>query len=67
MLDAALWQTQWTCGRSGCGGHGGVAEAVDVVDAVDAVGHGCDEGPGDMERKERVFCSHIGSKNISIF
>jgi len=50
-----MWRTWWSCRGSG------------LVDAVDAVGHGRDEGPGDMERKERVFCSHIGSKNISIF
>jgi len=54
-----------------------VVSAVDVVDAdtvdlrtcglVDAVGCGRDQGPWDMERKDRVFCSHIGSKNTSIF
>ena len=53
-----MWWTRRTCRRGGCGGHGGL---------VDAVGHGRDQGPWDMERKDRVFCSHIGSKNTSIF
>jgi len=54
-----------------------VVSTADVVDAdtvdlrtcrlVDAVGCGCDQGPWDMERMDRVFCSHIGSKNTSIF
>ena len=31
-----------------------------LVDAGDLVGCGCNQGPGDMERKDSVFCSHIG-------
>jgi len=75
MLDAAVVADMvdlWTCG---CGGHSGVADAVDLWmqwtwgrgGLVDAVGRGRDQGPWDVERKNRVFCSHIGSKNTSIF
>jgi len=40
---------------------------VDLADLADLVDGGRDQGPGDMERKDGLCCSHIGSKNISFF
>jgi len=51
-------------GRGGHGGHGGHSGGDGLVDLVDC---GRDQGPGDIERKDGLFCSHIGSENTNFF
>jgi len=73
----SICHTELKVGRGGCGRHGGLrlADAGDLqmqwssglVDAGDLVDCGHNQGPGGMERKGGVFCSHIASKNTSIF
>ena len=62
MVDAA--DAAGVVDGGGTHGHGGRGRHSGLVDAL---GCGRDQGPWDMERKDRVFCSHIGLKNTSIF